>query len=611
MYRYIALIWNTLNPQAAETIRTIRTCLSGQGSSWCLAVDIDGLLVFDTQGRPDGLRAYGLSRNGGAIVGKPFKRNEVETAEFSPVVFGDRETNKILETEGQHLIDNYWGQYVAFLRDQDHRFFSVLRDPTAALMCFSTHHRGVDIFFSSVNDAARIGLPRFSTNWEFVARHLSNSASRVAATALNEVTEILAGQRVRIQDQGRSSEFCWAPQPAACSYLIEAPKEAAKRLRRTIYGCTAAWASSYRTIILELSGGLDSSILLSCLKRLPNRPEVICLNFFTPDKKGDEREFARMAARSAGCELVEQILDPRDADIRGVLQVPRLTKPSTLAFTFAAPYQKTFGRLGRERNADGFFTGTGGDHLFHQMRSNLVAADFAYRHGLHPRLLNVAYDVARLTRESIWSVFGSAFKYGVLRRPSRPYSSSRDGTTFLSDDALEMLDFEQSLHPWLKRSRNVPPGKALMVQHLLELQRQFWVVQRSENADTIYPLVSQPLIELCLAIPNYVLTLRGRERGLVRRAFADDIPHQVAERHSKGNNSQLFNKLFEENRSFLKDFLLDGELSRQGLLNREVLERHLNSKDLFRGDELGNLMQCVSTEAWARSWSDVQCRAAA
>ena len=611
MYRYVALVWNVLDPRAVETARSLRSRLSMPGLPWSLSIDDEGLLIAETQQRSDGLHAYRLPRNRGAIIGKLFRKSNTESC--SEPIFGlsESESEKISKTRGQRLIDQYWGQYVSFLNGLIRDSFSVMRDPTGALSCFSTHFRGVDLFFSNVGDVEGIGLPKFSINWNYLAHHLSNAALRIEATGLNEVTEVLAGQRVQIGISGRSSEFCWDPRTITRVDCEENPQQATRRLRQTLYDCVAAWASCYQTIVLELSGGLDSSILLSCLSRSPNRPDIVCLNFFTPDRKGDEREFARLSARAAGCSMVEQVLDPKHADIRAIMQSPKFVKPTTLSLALASPYQATFERVGREWNVDGFFSGTGGDHLLHRRRSNLVAADFAYRHGIDQRILKIAYDTSRLTQNSFWHVLGSSLKYGLLKRTYAPYSQSPDSPPFLNDGVMESLDQSGSLHPWLSDVSGVPPGKIRMLESLLELHRQHWVIEREKNADTIYPLVSQPLIELCLALPNYVLTLGGRERGLARAAFANDIPREVVERQSKGNNSSYFNKLFAENSSFVGDFLLGGELSRQGLLDRDKLELQLGSRDLFRGKELGNLMHCVSAEVWARSWSDVQHRAAA
>ena len=73
--------------------------------------------------------------------------------------------------------------------------------------------------------------------------------------------------------------------------------EAVVSLRETTVGCEHAWASCYDGIVHNLSGGLDSSIVLSCLKSAPSRPRVTCLNYFTTGPNEDERRSPDNVAR--------------------------------------------------------------------------------------------------------------------------------------------------------------------------------------------------------------------------------------------------------------------------------------------------------------------------
>ena len=54
------------------------------------------------------------------------------------------------------------------------------------------------------------------------------------------------------------------------------------------------------------------------------------------------------------------------------------------------------------------------------------------------------------------------------------------------------------------------------------------------DAERISPLFSQPLVELCLRIPTYVLTHGGWDRAVARRAFYDDLPPEIRNRRHKG-----------------------------------------------------------------------------
>ena len=58
-------------------------------------------------------------------------------------------------------------------------------------------------------------------------------------------------------------------------------------------------------MLLGLSGGFDSAVVLGCLSHSPARPRITCLNQFAAASHEDEREYARAAAVRAGVTLLE------------------------------------------------------------------------------------------------------------------------------------------------------------------------------------------------------------------------------------------------------------------------------------------------------------------
>ena len=83
-----------------------------------------------------------------------------------------------------------------------------------------------------------------------------------------------------------------------------------RRMRQCVRDVVHAWASCYDHMLLSLSGGLDSSIVLACLKDAPSRPRVTCFHYYPLGADLDERAYARAAAAKAGLELLER---PRDS----------------------------------------------------------------------------------------------------------------------------------------------------------------------------------------------------------------------------------------------------------------------------------------------------------
>jgi asparagine synthase (glutamine-hydrolysing) len=131
-------------------------------------------------------------------------------------------------------------------------------------------------------------------------------------------------------------------------------------------------------------------------------------------------------------------------------------------------------------------------------------------------------------------------------------------------------------------------------------------------ADIVHPLISQPIIELCLQIPCYVLTYGGIDRALVREAFEGVVPNDIVARTTKGGTAGYFNSLLLRNRTFLRDFLLGGLLVTEGLLDKRKTEVALSESSLIRDPQLlFPILDAVRAEVWLRTWIGAERKAAA
>jgi asparagine synthase (glutamine-hydrolysing) len=355
-----------------------------------------------------------------------------------------------------------------------------------------------------------------------------------------------------------------------------------------------------------LSGGLDSSIVATCLGKGTTDAEIVFFHFFTEIAEGDERKFARLAAQIAGRELVESEARVSERTLDRLLSPSRIATPAVLGFLPTTELLKQ--RLVRERRAGAIFTGQGGDHLFQQERSKHIAGEYAHRHGLRPQLFDIVADTSRLTKQSIWTVLSAALRYGLLRRPFDPYVIYQ-APSILSDSARASLSPRAYTHPWVENANRLPASKIQQVLDVVDCQAFF--LRPCTSAEQIHPLISLPIVECCLQIPTYVLAHRGRDRGLVREAFEADLPAKIIRRYTKGGTTSYFNRLLVENVAFVREFLLDGALVRNGVLDRRELEKQLSERELILGQRLHSVVNAVRAEKWLTNWADVRQRTAA
>jgi len=119
-----------------------------------------------------------------------------------------------------------------------------------------------------------------------------------------------------------------------------------------------------------------------------------------------------------------------------------------------------------------------------------------------------------------------------------------------------------------------------------------------DDPEYVHPLASQLVIELCAAMPTYLLTMGGRTRAIARAAFSPDVPASLLARRSKGNPSTFVSDLIAANMADVRETLLDGQLVKQGILDRSRVEQALsgNPTDVTPSEIL--LHAC--TERWVQ-----------
>jgi len=603
VYRYLALIWNSADPEKSATARSLMERMSAGPASWQRTLDEDGVVVFHS-GLNDGAScASVLDADAGVVLGRIFTRDTASAAEASGAshrLFDSAETAAIVKTGGKRLFERYWGRYVAVVRSSRTGETWVLRDPLGQMPCMLAGFRGVSIVFSDLEDCLRLGCLKFTVNWTYVTGLLANSGMMTRATALNEVSDVQLGERLRFHGDTLQRSMEWHPFEIARTDQIMDVDEAASQLRATTRACIHAWASCYSGLIHNLSGGLDSSIVLACLKDAPTR--VTCLNYYGSGPSEDERQFARLVARHLGAELVESRLDAADVRLDRITTLRRSARPWYYMYELEHGELET--RLAAQKGANGLFSGSGGDGIFYQARAELAVADYFFDHGWGSGLLRTAVDAAQVSRKSIWPLLAKAVKARVLPKRFNPIlEGGRPKRTLVNAEvvqaAMRNAEFD---HAWFTRqaTRGVPPGILWHVSTVSVPPAYYSSFGPESTPERIMPLLSQPLVELCLRMPSYLLIRSGRDRAIARKAFASELPEATIQRTAKGRVDQYVRNVVDANLDFLREFLLDGILVRKGLLNRDTLELYLTKRSPadFQYTEILHEHLCV--EAWLR-----------
>ena len=604
MFRYIALAWDeTCATHAATALRlglqlkarpTCKPAHSGPGLQVCIIGEREGINT-----------AYTLPDGRGVVLGKLFRRSELGSPAPTEVPLMGRDGGRdgrqhggaAVRDNGCALVHDFWGRYVAFLRAPSGQT-RLLRDPSGTLPCFVTQHEGVSIVFSWLEDALEL-LPHGAgprVDDQALAAYLLLGELGGQDTALDGISQVLPGQCIDLTT-GESTQL-WNAVDIARTPATFDTEAAARKLRNVVRACTHAWASCYDTLLLRLSGGVDSSILLSCLTETDVRNDVLCVNYHSPGSDSDERFYARLSATRAGRDLIER---ERDAgfEIAQTLSIPRMPGPVHYIGWMNA---RSDARLAAAHTAAALFTGAGGDQLFFEFGAWWPIADYLRQRGIDAGFANAALDAARLGKVSVWRAIALAF---VDR--TRPALLKRDQTqpsVLLSEDLLRRdLPRERYVHPALRHPTGLPIGKHMQTRALMHPLGYYDPFEQEAAPELVHPLLSQPLVELCLQLPIYQLIEGGTGRALARRAFASDLPAQIGRRRSKGGMEEHAVAVLRNNIDFARGLLLEGELARRQLIDRRKVEEVLSGRPTSLVSHPSQIHALIAVEAWLSRWS--------
>ena len=560
MFRYIAFCWKIANPDQADLARRLEQTLLGHG--WRSAFQVSGHRVFMTGNARGTNDAYPLAANQGVILGRIFRRGMSSPYTGADVDLTELEAQRIVHTDGRSLIDYFWGRYVAFLPSWT-GVPRVLRDPTGTLPCYRIEIQGVAVVLSWLDDLfSLLNIPAPSVDWDGVAAHMVLGQVSGRETLLAGVTQVLAGELVSMPSGSGAPKQLWSAVDCARRPSSLTASEASTQLRHTVAACVRSWSSCYDAIVLRLSGGVDSAILLGSLAAERDAGGLVCLNYHSPGTDSDERTYARLAAGLNHVELIEETIDDgyRLEEVLDVAHTP--TPVNYLGFMGTS---RKDAEVAAARGAGVVFNGAGGDQLFFEVRCSWPAADYLKLRGIDTGFLEATLDAARLGNVSFWN----ALKQAVMSQSFRgdPMTGAARYLTLMDTAAMEaaLRVAPRFIHPDWLAAQDLPIGKFNQLGMLICPFEYYNHYLREASPERVQPLMSQPLLELCLATPTYVLTHGGRGRALARQAFAHQIPLEIAARRSKGGAANYIATVLQRNQSFAREMLLDGLLARARL----------------------------------------------
>lgn len=577
-YRYLACVTGSgteatrpeTNPAAAEALG--RAGLQLQHAS-------ESVSIFTAPDTPV------LRLPHGVVIGYIFMRSG------RPATADDLPHSLDADALASHLLSQSWGDYLLLCPSSDSPHLMVMREPSGGVPCVYTRGNGLSIVTSDISLCGVFGLSRSEIDWDFITQSLVFPHVKTVRTGLEHVNELLPGTSLLLTPDGAQLREVWSPWA-----FVERPHRhsvlgnAADDVRSAVQTVVAAWADADRSVLLELSGGLDSSIVAACLRN--TGAELTCFNLSTPVPGADEQQYAELMASELAVPLRLGTLRFEDAAFSFALP-PHTASPGVAALQHAV--DQTMERAAESFGTRSFFSGGGGDTVFGYLRSAAPAAD-AYRERGLAAGLAATRDLSRLHQCTFWKAGRLTLR--KLRRPLR--SGPAEDRSFIP---ASVAPERPTTHPW-----TVPPARAYAgdferISDLAGTQIFRDITLRGTKRWMRLPLLSQPVVEACLRTPSWMWIAGGRNRAVARAAFADQLPASILDRRSKGSFAAYSGAVYRRSKQGMRTFLLDGQLRKRGLLDVLALEAYFDAELAARDTSFMRIFSLCMVENWVRNWS--------
>lgn len=601
MLHYIALSHESTSIAGAHSESALPRVLDRIPATWQLALRAERLSIYwhpEVDCTDAAMTTYVLPDGGGVVFGCLYRTSSPER----PVEASELDSNRIIDSLGRDLLENYWGSYVAILRSRQDDRVLVIRDCTGRIPCYYVKTGGHHAFFSDMRDVQCLGL-RVTINRRYLASYILHNPLHIRDTGLNEVTEMLAGDGVLLSAKAATHVSLWRPWSIAATAIGDDYAQAQSALVATTEHVAGMWAARYRRILLNLSGGIDSSVVLGCLEHIGATDRVVCVHRYLSDTDDDERIYARAAAREAGVRLIEcqRTCDSRTF-LKNLRSSPVAPKPDyTIAHRMICLDELR--QIAQRLHCDSVWTGQGGDHVFLQARDPWPATDYLLTHWLPYRFHRIIYESSVLSRRSIWSILSQTLQYLFRLNTVPPDPFGVVGSEFLTRVAIRDLAYANTAGPWHAAAPQLPPGKQAQIAYLAELLNRHEQLPALGWPYECHPLISQPLLELSLRIPTYLLLRGGRQRAMARKAFSDRVPACILAREDKGSIRAQTRILLRGAADFVREELLQGALVSMEIVDQASLERIFVAGETYKPAQVSALLACLAAEIWARQWA--------
>lgn len=402
-------------------------------------------------------------------------------------------------------------------------------------------------------------------------------------SAISGVEQLAPGSCLTFHLDSRHLENHRWWSPAFTGSLCLKSDELIEYLRDVIGEAVNRWSISDVPVGCLLSGGLDSSTIVSLLAQRGHQLKTYTVGFSGPGEEAwDELKLAAKIAQKYGTDHHEIILDPEDLLDDLVEMAWYLDEP----YGGGLPSWSVFKAMSGEVKVA--MTGIGGDELFGNY-NKYVRMEGRYRSRL-PGLARRNVDKARFDREwfAHYSYAGDLEKHSDILQGD--FAGCQDTADMMWRIFCSGADYENV------RDRVVRLDLSTQLPNEFLMMTDRFSMAHSIEART--PMLDHKLAEVVYSIPSSTRLSPNQYKPLLRRVLEDMVPHELMKAPKQGFVIPLKLWLKSRLRPVLERLFAPARLRKQGIIRDDFLQRYVVPHTQGKRDYTNRIWTMLMFQLW-------------
>jgi asparagine synthase (glutamine-hydrolysing) len=497
----------------------------------------------------------------------------------------------------ERFVEHYWGHYRIIVHDRWCGATLVLCDPCGHCPTYYRFCRDGAVHVASDPVSITDASPTFDSN--ALKSFLVHGDVGSVQCALHDVERLPLGHALWIPERGApKTRVVWWPSWRSNKGAHEAGEVASGNgllglLRRSAERCLGD-----RPAVLELSGGVESTSLALALAESGRADTCTAVNHRDPaSPSSDESHHAHSVARHV--RMAFERFDIEHGAFSPPATIPRLARPA-MHLCMLAQLDAVRERLASYQDHR-LVNGHGGDAIFLAPPPDGAFLD-AFADGQWRRALGAWRDLAVMQRLPLWWVMRGAFAQ-LRQRHANPLAAQADGLLTAAARDNELKRTEPLAQAWLAQwPLRLRPGKRAQILGTLGNLRDIEVYPSLAPAGTVFPFLTQPVVEAGFAMPTYRLFNAIHNRLPLRRAayLASGLPNLW--RRDKGMMTGIVGAGVAANLAHVEEVCLEGYCAASGWIDRDACRRAIGRIAHHHLESMATIRRLYAVEMFVRGW---------